>query len=96
MAAPSAGLIVEYLVDKYGNGRLAPEPASPQTLQYTYWLHYSEGSAMTPVLFALFARKIATQSPWFLRPIMSFISSTIMSSFVTGGEGPASTAHPPV
>ena len=96
MHAASAGLIVEYLVDKYGNGRLAPEPGSAQTLQYTYWLHYSEGSAMTPILFALFARKIATQSPWFLRPIMSFISGTIMSSFVTGGESPASSVQPQI
>ena len=96
MHAASTGLIVEYLVDKYGNGRLAPEPGSPQTLQYTYWLHYSEGSAMTPILFALFARKIATQSPWYLRPVMSFISGTIMSSFVTGGGGPASSVQPQI
>ena len=82
-----AALIVEYLTEKYGRGRLMPEPATPQFLQYKYWLHYSEASAMTPLLLALFTRKIATGSPWFLRPIMAFLSRTIMSSFVIGGRG---------
>ena len=56
MVSVCAGLICEYLVDKYGKGKLAPPPGSPAHLQYKYWLHYSEGSAMTPTLFALFCR----------------------------------------
>ncbi|MEH2317613.1 MAG: glutathione S-transferase family protein [Nostoc sp.] len=45
-----SGAIVEYLVDRYGNGRLVPASGTPEHLRYTYWLHYAEGSAM-PLLF---------------------------------------------
>ena len=80
-----AGLIVEYLVERYGRGHLAPPQNTPAHLQWKYWLHYSEGSAMTPLLLSLFARKISSGSPWFLYPIMSFISKSMMTGFVNGG-----------
>ena len=30
-----SGAIVEYLVERYGNGRLVPPPGTPETLRYT-------------------------------------------------------------
>src|SRR5256712_12455089 len=48
-----SGAIVEYLVERYGNGRLIPAAGSPDKLRYTYWLHYAEGSAMPPLLMKL-------------------------------------------
>ena len=45
-----SGAIVEYLVRRYGNGRLILPPGTPERLRYTYWLHYAEGSAMPPLL----------------------------------------------
>ncbi len=48
-----SGAIVEYLVNRYGNGRLIPSPNTPERLRYTYWLHYAEGSAMPPLLLNL-------------------------------------------
>ncbi|WP_335099993.1 glutathione S-transferase family protein [Nostoc sp.] len=45
-----SGAIVEYLVDRYGNGRLVPASGTPEHLRYTYWLHYAEGSAMPLLL----------------------------------------------
>ncbi len=60
-----SGAIIEYLVDKYGAGRLIPPPAAPERLRYTYWLHYAEGSAMPPLLFKLVFNRIATNpAPW--------------------------------
>jgi len=46
------GLIVEYLVERYGGG-LAPLPGSDLHWRYKYWLHYAEGSAMPPLLLKL-------------------------------------------
>ena len=46
-----SGAIVEYLVNKYGP-HLRPT-GSTEALRFTYWLHYSEGSAMTPLLLSL-------------------------------------------
>jgi glutathione S-transferase len=51
-----SGAIVEYLVDKYGGGRLIPPAGTPERLRYTYWLHYAEGSAMPPLLLKLSIR----------------------------------------
>lgn len=46
------GLIVEYLVERYGPD-LAPARDSDLYWRYKYWLHYAEGSAMPPLLIKL-------------------------------------------
>src|SRR6476646_4255499 len=33
------GAIVEYLIERYGNGRFIPAAGTPERLRYTYWLH---------------------------------------------------------
>jgi glutathione S-transferase len=50
-----SGAIVEYIIDKYGNGRLRPKPGSDDYWKYVEWMHYAEGSAMLPLLLALYA-----------------------------------------
>jgi glutathione S-transferase len=54
-----SGAIIEYLIGKYGQGRFAPAPGTPEHLRYTYWLHYAEGSAMPPLLLKLVALRTA-------------------------------------
>jgi glutathione S-transferase len=41
---PESGAIVEYLVDRYGAGSLAPKSDAPERARYLYRLHYAEGS----------------------------------------------------
>lgn len=41
-----SGAILEYLVQKHGQGKLAPALESPDYLQHLMWLHFSEGSAL--------------------------------------------------
>ncbi|MFM0730443.1 glutathione S-transferase [Paraburkholderia sediminicola] len=78
-----SGAIIEYLVDKYGQGRFAPAAGTPDRLRYTYWLHYAEGSAMPPLLLKLIALRIAgAPMPFFAKPIARKIASTLQSSFV--------------
>ena len=48
-----SGAIIEYLVERYGEGRLAPKPGTPERLRYKYWLHYAEGSAMPLLVMKL-------------------------------------------
>jgi len=50
-----SGAIVEYIIDRYGNGRLRPKPGSDDYWKYVEWMHYAEGSAMLPLLLALYA-----------------------------------------
>jgi len=78
-----SGAIIEYLVDRYGNGRLRPALGKPEHLRYTYWLHYAEGSAMPPLLLKLVFDQIE-KSPmlFFVRPIARSISNRVKSSFI--------------
>ena len=39
-----SGAIVEYLMTKYGDGRLALRPDHPDYAQYLYWFHYANGN----------------------------------------------------
>lgn len=41
--------IAQYLVARYGEGRLAPDIASPSFPVYLQWLHYGEGMIMAPM-----------------------------------------------
>jgi len=78
-----SGAIVEYLVERYGQGRLAPPAGTPERLRYIYWMHYAEGSAMTPLLMKLvFGRLARGKMPALMRPIVRRIAQQAMSSFV--------------
>lgn len=78
-----SGAIVEYLVDRYGDGRLIPPLGSPERLRYTYWLHYAEGSAMPPLLLKLiFDRIEQSPMPFFAKPIARGIVGRVKDSFI--------------
>jgi glutathione S-transferase len=53
-----SGAIVEYAIAKYGAGRLRPDPASDDHVAYMEWLHYSEGSAMLPLMMNLYVMRL--------------------------------------
>ena len=38
-----SGAILEYLVQKYGNGRFVPPLGSEEWRRYAYFMHYAEG-----------------------------------------------------
>jgi glutathione S-transferase len=79
-----SGAIIEYLVGRYDQGRLAPPVATRERLRYTYWLHYAEGSAMPPLLLSLiFSRVRSAPAPFFVRPIVRAIADKVMSTFVS-------------
>jgi glutathione S-transferase len=78
-----SGAIIEYLVDRYGGGRLAPPAGTPERLRYTYWLHYAEGSAMPVLLLKLVFDRIEKASmPFFAKPVARAIVGRARSSFI--------------
>jgi glutathione S-transferase len=78
-----SGAIVEYLVERHGQGRLAPPVGTPAHLRYRYWLHYAEGSAMPPLLLKLVFDQIEkARMPFFARPIARGISSKFKKAFL--------------
>tara|TARA_B100000214_G_scaffold4864_1_gene3655 strand:- start:306 stop:941 length:636 start_codon:yes stop_codon:yes gene_type:complete len=44
-----SGAIIQYILDKYGEGRLKPEISSDQYPYYLQWFHYCEGMVMPPM-----------------------------------------------
>jgi glutathione S-transferase len=44
-----SGAILEYLIEKYGKGQLAPAAGSPERGSYLQWVHFAEATAMPPV-----------------------------------------------
>jgi glutathione S-transferase len=78
-----SGAIIEYLVERYGNGRLIPPPRSPERLRYTYWLHFAEGSAMTPLLLKLVFTRIETAPmPFFAKPIVRALTGKVQATYI--------------
>jgi glutathione S-transferase len=82
-----SGAIMEFLVERYGAGRLAPAPGTPARLRYTYWLHYAEGSAMPPLVWRLIFRRLPlAQMPapvgLLIRPLLRRISAGVQQGFI--------------
>jgi glutathione S-transferase len=78
-----SGAILEYLTQKYGEGRLRPEPGTDDAVRYLYWMHYAEGSLMPPLLFKLIFDRIAkAPMPFFAKPIARRIAGQVLTSFV--------------
>ncbi|NII11945.1 glutathione S-transferase [Oleiagrimonas sp. C23AA] len=80
-----SGAIIEYLLDTYdAEGQWRPAAGSAQRRQFTYWLHYAEGSAMPPLLLSLiFSRMPKAPMPGLLRPLVRAIAKRIQAGFVT-------------
>ena len=76
-----SGAIVEYLVFKYGSPEVQFNPDHPQWLNYTYWLHYAEGSVMPMMVMKLVFSQLE-KAPLIIRPIAKLISKNVMKAFV--------------
>ena len=78
-----SGAIVEFLVERYGAGRLLPTAGTPERRRYTYWLHYAEGSLMPPIVLKLiFVRIPKAPMAFFLRPVVRGIAAKVLTTFV--------------
>ena len=78
------GAIIEYVLEKYGNGRLLPPAGSEERRRFTYWLHFAEGSAMPPLLMKLIFDRIGSGQgmPFFVKPIAKGIAGKVKGLMV--------------
>ena len=78
-----SGAIVEYLVDVHGGSRLRPPPGSADQRRYTYWLHFSEGSLMPPLLMKLVFDKVREAPvPFFIKPVVRGIADKVTAAYI--------------
>jgi glutathione S-transferase len=78
-----SGAIIEYVVERYGQGRLVPPIGTPERLRWRYWLHFAEGSAMPPLLLKLIFDRVAQgPMPFFAKPIAKAISKKVLGTLI--------------
>ncbi len=78
-----SGAILEYLVERHGQGRLIPPPGTPERLRCTYWLHYAEGSLMPLLLLKLVMDRMSRPPmPFLLRPLAGKIADGVVQAMV--------------
>ncbi|MBU4433747.1 MAG: glutathione S-transferase [Alphaproteobacteria bacterium] len=77
-----SGAIIDYIIRRHGEGRLAPDPASADYDRYQQWLHYAEGSAMTPLLLKLIFTQIPKRTPLLIRPIANGIARKVNAAMI--------------
>ncbi|PZU95279.1 MAG: glutathione S-transferase [Pseudanabaena sp.] len=78
-----SGAIIEYILKNYGGDKLRPEPNTKESLLFTYWLHYAEGSAMPPLVMSLVFTEAPKQPMLFLvKPIIKAFCDRFLSTFV--------------
>jgi glutathione S-transferase len=53
-----SGAIVEYIIHKYGNGRLALKPEHPDYAQYLFWFHFANATLQTLMMRVLTLQRL--------------------------------------
>lgn len=78
-----SGAIIDYLVRTYAKETLLPEDSSAEFRDYQYWMHFSEGSLMPPLLMRMLFEKVKTSPmPFFIKPVAKMIADKVLSTFV--------------
>ena len=72
-----SGAIIQYLLDTYGQGRFQPEPGSKAALRHLQFMHFAEGSAMTPILLQLYTSRLGEAAA----PLQPRIQEQLASHF---------------
>ena len=83
LTVAESGAIIEYLVERYDDGALRPVAGTPERLQYTYWLHYAEGSFMPLMIISLIVGRIETAPmPFFAKPVARGIVAKVRGGYL--------------
>lgn len=79
-----SGAIIETLLERHDPGHaLAPPAGSSERMQWRYWLHYAEGSAMPPLLLSLVISRMGkAPMPFFARPVARAMVERTQAAFI--------------
>ncbi len=82
-----SGAIVEYLCERLGGDSLIPERGTDAHVRYLEFLHFAEGSAMTPILLNLYTARLGEAAA----PLHARISQQLDSHFAFMEDSLAAT-----
>jgi glutathione S-transferase len=77
LTVAESGAIVEYLIQRYGKHELMPSEHGDDYVQYLQWMHYAEGSAMLPIMLALYVGRLGEAGA----PLAPRIESELANTF---------------
>jgi glutathione S-transferase len=81
LTVAETGAIVEYILDRYGAGRLVPA-GSADFWRFRHWMHHAEGSAMPPLVMTLVLGALPGKVPALIRPLARMITGGAQKGFV--------------
>lgn len=84
-----SGAIIEYLLERSGEGRFTPGAGSVEAQRNRYFMHYAEGSLMGPLVMTLVFSEVRRKAPLIVRPIAAGIADQVDKTFL----GPTIKAH---
>ena len=76
------GAIIEYLLETHPGSGLRPAPGTEAGRRFTYWLHYAEGSAMTPLLLKLIFGVLPDRVPFLARGVAKGITKAMNANMI--------------
>ena len=76
------GAIIEYLLEARPGSNLRPATGTEAARRCTYWLHYAEGSAMTPLLLKLIFTVLPSRVPFLARGVAKGISKAMNANMI--------------
>ncbi len=75
--------IIEYLLDTYDDGSMRPAVGTDARREFTFWLHYAEGSFMPLMLLSIVLRRIdEAPMPFFIKPIAKGITGKVREGYL--------------
>lgn len=75
-----SGAIIQYIINKYGNGRVTPPPEGE--LADILFTHFSEGTFMPLLVNRYLFSLVPAQAPFFLRPLLWPLCSMLDAKIV--------------
>jgi glutathione S-transferase len=92
-----SGAILQYLLEKYGQGRLEPAVGTPERAEYLQWFHFGEAS-LAQIVSTIVRHRfnkpeaeripvIVTEARERLRPVLELVERTLQGRrFILGGD----------
>ena len=77
LVVTESGAITEYICERHGGGYLVPARGTAAHVRHSELLHFAEGSAMTPVLLALYVARLGEAAA----PLLPRINQQLDSHF---------------
>lgn len=76
-----SGAIMDYIIAKYGNGRLVPKPDDPNFPDYLFWYHFGNGSMMPAMSMNLVVNIMSEGSSNNQHPIIETLLQRVHRAF---------------